>query len=94
MRSIPRNSQLTNRLIYMRKLIHLLLLSAAAVCVTSCSKEETQVKRESGFPDFVENYNRNISEWLLDEQEMLDKREAKLQGELAAAASDLEKTSI
>lgn len=44
----------------MRKLIHLLLLSAAAVCMTSCSKEQDQVKRESGFPDFVENYNRSI----------------------------------
>ena len=78
----------------MTKLIHLLLLSAVAVCVTSCSKEEQQVKRESGFPEFVENYNQNISEWLLGELVRLDKQEAKLEDELASAGSDLEKTSI
>lgn len=78
----------------MRNLIYLLLFSAVAVAVTSCSKEEVKVKRESGFPDFVENYNRNISEWLLDEQAKLDTYEAKLQGELAAATADSEKSAI
>jgi len=78
----------------MRKLIHLLLLSAVAVCVSSCSKEQEQVKRESGFPDFVENYNRNISEWLLGEQAKLDKLEKKLEADLNKANSDSKKAII
>ena len=78
----------------MRNLFHLILLAAAVVFVTSCSTEEVRVKRESGFESFVENYNRNISEWLLDEQAKLNKRESELKGELSKIATEGKKKSI
>ncbi|MEO1856790.1 MAG: ABC transporter substrate-binding protein [Rubritalea sp.] len=73
------------------KYVQIFLCLLSVPLFTSCEETTVKVQRESGFEAFVENYNRNIEEWLLEEQEDIDKQEKILTKELQAASTETEK---
>ena len=72
---------------YVQIFLCLLVLSA----VTACQKNKLEVERESGFEPFVENYNRYIEEWLLEQQQGILKQEETLEKELETLETESER---
>lgn len=70
------------------KYVPILLCLAVLPFLSSCQGKKAVVQRESGFEAFVDNYNRTIEEWLLQEQEGINKAEVQLKSELAEATTE------
>lgn len=78
----------------MRLLIKFLTISLVILVFSSCRREQVYSERQSGFDDFVRNYNQNISDWLHAELAELAEEEQGLKASLNEVGSDSEKKAI
>lgn len=72
----------------MRRIRHhltALIAGAAALAGLACRQDETEVRRDLGFDEFVPAYNRHIANWLAEQNEATLRERERITAEIANA---------